>query len=119
MVVFMALNYDIDELLAYAQRGDSAREIIENLGLSLSERQVQRIVSSRLGRRPTRQSVSKPDILRDRVVILLERQGKNPRHCSSCGRYSIRGGAIRAVNADLTLDSLVFVCLGCATPGDV
>ncbi len=115
----MTLNYDIDELLAYAQRGDSASKIIETLGLSISERRVQQIIKLYLGPRPTRASIRKPDILRERVVALLEAHGKNPRHCSECGRVSLRGGALRAVNADLSLDSLVFVCLHCTVPGDV
>lgn len=115
----MALNYDLEELLAFAQRGDSASEIIEELGLALTPRRVQQIVAKHLGRRPTKKSVSKPDILRERVVAYMEAQGKNPRHCSSCGRVQVRGGAIRAVNADLSIDALVFVCLKCAAPGDV
>lgn len=115
----MSLNYDLDELLAFAQTGKSASWLVEHLGLPISERRVQQIIKTHLGPRPTRQSVRKPDILRERVVVLLEAQGKNPRHCSACGRVSLRGGAIRAVNADLSLDSLVFVCLHCAVPGDV
>jgi len=115
----MAQNYDLDELLAFAQRGDSASKIVEDLGLPITPRQVQRLVSKYLGKRPTRQSIRKPDILRERVVAYMESQGLNPRHCSACGRVQVRGGAIRAVNADLSLDALVFVCVKCATPGDV
>lgn len=115
----MPRNYDIDELLAYAQRGDSAAVIIETLGLTITERRVQQIVSKYLGRRPTRQSIQKPDVLRETVVLLLQAQGKNPRHCSNCGKVQVRGGAIRSLNASRSLDSLVFVCLDCAAPGDV
>jgi len=108
-----------DEILYFARRGMSAAWIKEELSLTISERRVQQIISSRLGRRPTRQSISKPDILRERVVAYMESRGLNPRHCSNCGRVQLRGGAIRALNDDLSLDALVFVCLRCATPGDV
>lgn len=115
----MPYNYDLGELLAFAQREGSARKVIEAMGLTISERQVQRIIARHLGPRPTRQSISKPDILRERVVAYMESQGKSPRHCFVCGRVQLRGGAIRAVNGDLSLDALEFVCLKCAAPGDV
>ena len=115
----MQRSYDLEEIIYLAQRGMSASFIKEELGLSISERQIQRLVSSRLGRRPTRQSVQKKDILRERVVAYMESRGHNSRQCFNCGRATILGTAIRAVNDDLSLDALVFVCLRCAAPGDV
>lgn len=115
----MSALYDLDEILFLAKRGMSASFIQEELSLNISTRQVQRIVSKRLGRRPTRASIQKPDILRERVVAYMRARGLNPKLCSSCGRASLRGGAIRAVNDDLSLDALVFVCIRCAASGDV
>ena len=115
----MQRSYDLDEILYLARRGMSAAFIQEELGLSISVRQIQRLIASRLGRRPTRETVQKSDILRERVVAYLVQQGLNPRRCSSCGRVTIQGTAIREVSPDLSLDALVFVCLRCAAPGDV
>lgn len=115
----MARNYDIDELIAFAESGDSARVIIEKLGLTISERQVQRLVASRLGRRPTRQAIRKPDTLRDRVVAYMESQGLNRYYCSECHRLRMEPGFIRALNRDMSLDVLVFVCRHCSVASDV
>lgn len=115
----MARNYDLDELLAFAQRGDSALQIIETLGLSITGRRVQQIIRQHLGPRPTRKSVREPNVVREAVVAYMESCGLNPRHCSNCGKVQVRGGAIRSLSATPSLDSLVFVCIDCATPGDV
>lgn len=117
--MYMGLSYDLDELLAFAQRGDSASEIVEALGLRITERRVQQIIAKHLGPRPSKASVRKTDILRERVEAHMIARGLDPRRCSSCGRLQLRGGAIHAVNADLSLESLVFVCIRCAVPGDV
>lgn len=114
----MARNYDIDELIAFAESGDSARVIIEKLGLTISERQVQRLVASRLGRRPTRYAIRKPDTLRDRVVAYMEAQGLSRYYCSECHRLRAEPGFIRALNRDLSLDVLVFVCRHCSVASD-
>lgn len=114
----MARNYDIDELLAFAESGDSARVIIEKLGLTISERQVQRLVASRLGKRPTRETVRLPDPLRDRVIAYMESQGLSRYYCSQCLKPRVEPGFIRALNRDMTLDVLVFVCRHCSVPSD-
>lgn len=115
----MAMNYDIDEILDLAQRGLPSRFIRDELGLDISVRQVQRLVSSRLGRRPTRAAIKRADVLRDRVVAYMESQVLDPHYCSSCHRYYPARGFIRALNADLSLDVLVFVCARCSVVSDV
>lgn len=115
----MSALYDPEEILFLASRGMSASFIQEELSLNISVRQIQRIVSSRLGRRPTRASIQKPNILRERVVAYMVSRGLNPKLCSKCGRASVRPGFIRAVNADPSLDALVFVGAECTVPGDV
>lgn len=114
----MAMNYDVEEILHLAKKGLSAQFIQGELGLDISVRQVQRIVSSRLGRRPTRKAIRQPDVLRDRVVAYMESQGLDPRYCSACGRYALDKGFIRALNDDLSLDVLVFVCRRCSVVSD-
>jgi hypothetical protein len=115
----MARNYDIDELVAFAQSGDSAREIVEKLGLTISERQVQRLVARRLGRRPTRQAIRKPDVLRSRVVAYMESRDLDQYYCSECHNRRLEPGFIRALNRDPSLDVLVFVCRHCSVASDV
>ncbi|WP_139196857.1 hypothetical protein, partial [Curtobacterium sp. MMLR14_002] len=65
----MARDYDIDEIVYLSEeKGMSAAFIKEELSLKITERQVQRLIAQRLGRRPTRESVRRPDPLRSRVV---------------------------------------------------
>ncbi|AZZ51405.1 hypothetical protein [Rathayibacter festucae] len=112
-------RYDIEEIIYYAQKGMPARFIKEELGLSISERQVQRVVATRLGRRPTRQAIQRPDSLRDRVVAYMESQGLDRYYCTACERRRLEPGFIRALNADRSLDVLVFVCRHCSVASDV
>jgi hypothetical protein len=112
-------RYDIDEIVSLAQQGLSAAAIKDELWLPISERQVQRLVRSRLGARPTRRSIAKPDVLRSRVAAYMKAQGLDPHYCALCNRWRFAEGFIHALNADQTLDVLVFVCQHCSVPGDV
>lgn len=113
------MHYDVDEVIAYARAGKSARWIIEYLGLSTSERQVQRLIRDRLGPRPTRQAIQKPDLLRAVTVAAMQARGLNQHWCSTCGRYRALPCLIRCESREQLIEHLVFVCRGCSAPGDV
>lgn len=112
------MHYDIDEVIAYAQGGKSARWIVEYLGLSISVRQVQRLIRDRLGPRPTRAAITRPDLLRAVTVASMKERGLNEHWCSVCDRYRAVPCLIRCTTWDQTLGHLVFVCRGCSAPGD-
>jgi hypothetical protein len=114
----MTAQYDLEEIIWYAEKGRPASWIIEELSLTISERQVQRLIASRLGRRPTRESVRRADPLRSRVVAYMESQGLDQYYCISCERRRLEPGFIRALNNELSLDVLVFVCRHCSVPSD-
>lgn len=116
----MNSQYDIDDIVYLSkEKGMSAAFIKEELSLTITERQVQRLIAGRLGRRPTRQAIQKPDVLRSRVVAYMESQGLDQYYCSSCLKLRLEPGFIRALNRDLSLDVLVFVCRHCSVPSDV
>lgn len=113
-------SYDIDTVLAYAARGLTAVEIIDELGLTVSERTIQSVVSRHFGRRPTLKSLRRDDPLRSVVVKLMVAAGRDPHVCSECGRQTTRPLAIRATCRDPDVNDLVFVCVtSCATVADV
>jgi hypothetical protein len=115
----MSTEYDLDEILYLSeQKGMSAAFIKEELSLKISERQVQRLIASRIGRRPTRQAIRMPDILRSRVVAYMESQGLDQYYCSICFKPRAEPGFIHALNADPSLDVLVFVCRHCSVASD-
>ena len=115
----MTSHDDLDQILYLSEeKGMSAAFIKEELSLPISERQVQRLIASRLGRRPTRGSVRRADPLRSRVVTYMEMQGLDQYYCSSCLKPRLEPGFIRALNSDLSLDVLVFVCRHCAVASD-
>lgn len=113
------MNYDLEYILQLAKRGLPAAFIRDELGLDISVRQVQRLVSSRLGRRPTREAIRRPHVLRDRVVAYMEAQGLDQYYCSECHRHFLEPCFIRALNGDISLDVLVFVCRHCSVASDV
>ncbi len=114
------MHYDRDdEIIAYAQSGKSASWIQEHLGLSITVRQVQRLIHDRLGPRPTRAAVTRPDLLRAVVVAAMEARGLNQHWCSVCGAYKAVPCLIRSTSWNQTVENLVFVCRGCSAAGDV
>lgn len=111
-------RYDLDEVLALASAGLCASEIIEDLGLTVGERTIQKQVARYLGHRPTKAMLEAYDPLRSRVVAYMVAQGLDERYCSSCFTSTLYKCAIRALKSDDSLDSLVFVCRHCATAAD-
>lgn len=111
-------SYDLDEVLAYAAAGLSAAAIVEELGLKVGERTIQKAVAKHLGHRPTKASLQRYDPIRSRVAAYMVTQGHDPRRCSACDRFTIYPLAIREVRRSDSLDDLVFVCRHCATPAD-
>jgi hypothetical protein len=115
----MTSREDLEQIIYLSEeKGMSAAFIKEELNLTISERQVQRLIASRLGRRPTRESVRRADPLRSRVVAYMEAQGLSQYYCSSCFKQRLEPGFIRALNSDLSLDVLVFVCRHCSVASD-
>ena len=115
----MNSQYDLDEILYLSEeKGMSAAFIKEELSLAISERQVQRLIASRLGRRPTRESVRRADPLRSRVVAYMEMQGLDQYYCSYCMKPRLEPGFIRALNSSLSFDVLAFVCRHCSVASD-
>lgn len=112
-------SYDIDEVLAYAAQGLSAAQIIEELGLSVGERTIQRIVVAHFGHRPTYKSIERDDPIRSAVVKAMIAQGCDPHQCSRCGRSTLMPLAIHATCREPEVKDLVFVCVTrCATVAD-
>lgn len=115
----MTTQETIDEIIHLSEeKGMSAAFIKEELSLKITERSVQRIIARRLGRRPTRESVRRPDPLRSRVVAYMESQGLDQYYCMVCERRRLEPGFIRALNSDPSLDVLVFVCRHCSVASD-
>lgn len=112
-------SYDIDELIAYAEAGCSASEIIEQLGLTIGERAVQRAVRRYVGPRPRRASATRDDPLRRRVVAWMKANGLDPRYCFKCHRLSLKPMYIRQLKHDDELGTLAFVCHRCKRAGDL
>lgn len=111
-------SYDLDEVLALAASGCSASEIIEQLGLKVGERTIQKQVTKHLGRRPTKQTVEAYDPVRSRVVAYMVSQGLDPYYCMYCEKRTLYKCAIRELRRSDSLDDLVFVCRHCATVAD-
>ncbi|WIE74513.1 hypothetical protein [Curtobacterium sp. MCSS17_007] len=115
----MARDYDIDEILYLSQtKGMSAAWIKEELSLSITQRQLQRLIAQRVGRRPTRQAIRMPDTVRSRVVAYMESRGLDQYYCSLCLKRRMEPGFIHALNGDPSLDVLVFVCRHCSVASD-
>ena len=114
----MSSHYDIDDILYLAQRGISAAAIQEDLGLRISVRQVQRLISSRLGHRPSKLAVSRPDPLRAAVMAYMETQGFDRRVCNVCFKHKREPCMIRCVSREPSLGSFIFVCRKDSVAGD-
>lgn len=111
-------KYDPDEVLAFGAAGYSAAAIIEQLGLNVSERTIQRFLAAHFGKRPTLKSVRRYDPVRARVVAWMVACGLNEHYCSACGRATGRPCMIRELRRSADLGDLVFVCYRCATIAD-
>lgn len=112
-------TYDLDEVLAYAAHGLSAAQIIETLGLNVSERTIQRVVTRAFGKKPTLRDLRQENPVRDVLVKLMVAAGADPHICSECGRRTTRPLAIHATCRDPDVKDLVFVCVTrCATVAD-
>lgn len=112
-------HYDLDEVCALAEAGKTASEIVEELGLSVGERAVQKAVNKFLGPRPQRAPAMSGDRLRRRVVAYMIANGLDEHYCYECEKWSVRPCSIRELKQDDELGSLVFVCRHCVRPGDV
>lgn len=111
-------SYDLDEVLALAAAGLPAAAIVEEIGLKVGERTIQKQVAKHLGHRPTKATLEAYDPLRSRVAAYMVSQGLDERYCSSCLKCTYYKCAIRSLRDDESLDSLVFVCRHCATAAD-
>ncbi len=111
-------NYSLDEVLALAATGLSAAEIIEEIGLKVGERTIQKQVAKHLGHRPTKATLERYDPIRTRVAAYMVSQGLDERYCFVCEKRTLYKCAIRELDRSDSLDSLVFVCRHCATAAD-
>lgn len=111
-------HYDLDEVLALAESGKTASEIIEELGLSVGERAIQKTVNKYLGPRPKRAPAVAGDPIRRRVVAWMVESGLNEHYCFQCEKFSAFPCSIRELKRDDDLGSLTFVCRRCVRPGD-
>ena len=111
-------HYDLDEVLALAESGKCAAEIIEHLELSVGERAIQKAVNKFLGPRPTRAPAVEGDPLRRRVVAWMVANGLDDHFCFLCEKWSASPCSIRQLKRDDDLGSLAFVCRHCTVPGD-
>ncbi|NIL77157.1 hypothetical protein RhoFasB10_03298 [Rhodococcus sp. B10] len=112
-------SYDVDEIIMCAEAGLSAAEIIEQLGLKVGERAVQRAVRRYVGPRPKRAYSTRDDPLRRRVVAWMEANGLDRRYCFQCNRVYVRPLYIRQLKHDDDLGTLAFVCHRCKRAGDL
>lgn len=111
-------HYDLDEVLALAEAGKCAAEIVEELGLSVGERAIQKTVNKFLGPRPKRAPALLGDRLRRRVVAWMVDSGLNEHVCFECEKFSAPPCSIRELRQDDDLGTLVFVCRHCVRAGD-
>lgn len=111
-------HYDLDEVLALAEAGKTASEIVEDLGLIVGERAVQKAVNKFLGPLPKRAPAVEGDRLRRRVVAWMVASGLDDHYCFHCEKWSAWPCSIRELKRDDDLGSLVFVCRRCVRPGD-
>lgn len=107
-------HYDLDEVLALAESGRCAAEIIEDLGLTVTERAIQKAVNKYLGPLPVRPA--RNDSLRLIVVNHMISNDLLP-HVCLCGKYHASEPYIRALIPG-DIDSCVFVGPCCKRAGD-
>lgn len=112
-------HYDLDEVLALAEAGKTAAEIVEELGLMVGERAIQKTVNKFLGPRPKRAPAVVGDPLRRRVVAWMVASGLNDHYCFQCEKWSARPCSIRELKRNNDLGSLAFVCRHCVRAGDI
>lgn len=108
-----------NDIARLAMDGYPASAIKERLGLTVSLRQVQRIVVQRLGRWPKRSAATRDDPIRRRVVAWMTESGLDPRYCFQCHRISVRPPYIRQLKQDDDLGTLAFICHLCKRAGDL
>lgn len=111
-------HYDLDEVLAYAESGKTASEIVEFLGLPVGERAIQKAINKYLGPLPKRPP-ARADKIRGRVIAWMVANGLNDKVCCVCLKMSMFPMYIRELKQDDDLGSLIFVCRHCKRPGDV
>lgn len=111
---------DIAEFIRVAsQPGATAPLVREELGLAYSDSYINRLMKRYVGKRPTRKSVERPNLMREAVVAYMESLGLDQYYCLSCERRSLYRCAIHPLKQfDVTLDDFVFVCAKCSAPGD-
>lgn len=112
---------DHEDILNLARAGDHAGLIKEQLGLTLSERQIQRIVTQSLGRRPRRAATSIRENWLKRAVInyLVEAIHLRSDYCSQCQSYCGTDVYVRQLNHfEDKLDGVAIIGKCCKRPGD-
>lgn len=112
-------HYDLDEVLALAEAGQTAAEIVEELGLMVGERAIQKTVNKFLGPRPQRAPAIVGDPLRRRVVAWMVASGLDDHYCFQCEKWQPWPCSIRELKRDNDLGSLTFVCRHCVRAGDI
>lgn len=111
-------HYDLDEVLALAEAGKTAAEIVEELCLTVGERAIQKAINKFVGPLPKRPP-AKPDMLRRCVVAEMVARGLVANVCCVCYKFSAYPMYIRGLKRDDDIGSLIFVCRHCKRPGDV
>lgn len=110
-------HYDLDEVCALAESGKTAHEIVEDLGLSVTPRAVQKAVNKFVGPLPKRPP-ARGDRLRDVVVREMIESGLDEHYCVN-GHFSAFRCYIRQLVRDGRIDTCVFVCRHCKQAGDL
>lgn len=113
--------YEEDELIIELARQvpkKAAWMIKEEIGSERSVRRIQEIINAHLGKRPSRQDIRRPDIIRDRVVAAMEEAGLVKNYCCVCEKWFAEPLFIHELERDDRLESLTFVCRHCSGPGD-
>lgn len=113
-------RYDLDEVLAYAQRSErpTAAEIVEYFGLDVTPRAISKAINKYLGPRPKRPLAVAGDPMRRRIVAWMIESGLNEHYCGECAKWSAWPCSIRELRKDDNLGSLGFVCRNCVRAGD-
>ncbi|MDI9934728.1 hypothetical protein QM806_04565 [Rhodococcus sp. IEGM 1351] len=110
-------HYDLDEVLALAEAGKTAAEIVEELGLPVGERAIQKAINKFVGPLPKRPA-ARSDKMRPRVVAWMVAHGLNEKVCCVCFKPSVFDMYLRELKRDDELGSLIFVCRHCKRVGD-